>query len=387
MKTIYIDNNATTKPAEKVIEEMLPFYTDFWANPSSMHTFGGQLSSHIENARKKMAKIINAKWPSEIVITSGGTESDNAAILSAVHTNPDKKHIVITAVEHPAVKNLAQDLGKQGYEITELKVDNKGNINLAELENAITENTAIVSIMWANNETGVIFPIEKIAKICSDKNVIFHTDAVQAVGKIHIDVQKTPVDFLSVSGHKLHGPKGIGFLYIRKGTKFHPLIIGGHQERGKRGGTENVPSIIGMGVACNIAQKEMEDENSRVKKLRDKLEKGILESIPNTKINGDAKNRLPNTTSIAFEYIEGESILLMLNEYGICASSGSACTSGSLEPSHVLRAMNIPFTMAHGSIRFSLSIYNNEEEIDYILEKLPPIVKKLRKISPFRTRP
>jgi len=384
MKTIYLDNNATTRVAPEVIEAMIPYYRDMWGNPSSMHSFGGQLGKEIEKAREQMATLIGAKRPSEIIITSGGTESDNAAVMGTLLSYPEKKHIITTTVEHPAIRILAQDLAKRGYEITELGVDRKGALNLDELRSAIREDTAIVTVMWANNETGVIFPIDEIATICSEAGVPFHTDAVQAAGKIPINVQKTAVDFLSVSGHKLHGPKGIGFLYIRRGSKFRPLIIGGHQERGRRGGTENVPGIIGLGTACGLAIKHVNDENSQVKMLRDRLEKKIIKSIPHAEINGDGSPRLPNTTSIAFEFIEGESILLMLNENGICASSGSACTSGSLEPSHVLRGMNVPFTMAHGSIRFSLSIYNTEAEIDYVTQKLPFIIEELRKISPFR---
>jgi len=384
MKTIYLDNNATTRVAPEVIEAMIPYYREMWGNPSSMHSFGGHLGKEIEKAREKMAALIGAKRPSEIVITSGGTESDNAAVMGTLLSYPEKKHIITTTVEHPAIRLLTQDLAKRGYEITELGVDRKGALNLDELRSAIREDTAIVTIMWANNETGVIFPIDEIATICSEAGVPFHTDAVQAAGKIPINVQKTPIDFLSVSGHKLHGPKGIGFLYIRRGSKFRPLIIGGHQERGRRGGTENVPGIIGLGAACELAIKHLSNEKSQVKLLRDRLEKKIIESIPHAEINGDGSPRLPNTTSIAFEFIEGESILLMLNENGICASSGSACTSGSLEPSHVLRGMNVPFTMAHGSIRFSLSIYNTEAEIDYVIQKLPSIIENLRKISPFR---
>lgn len=384
MKTIYVDSNATTRIAPEVIEAMMPFYTELWGNPSSMHNFGGQIGRHIDDARKKMVSLIGAKRDSEIVITSGGTESDNAAIMGTLLSHPEKRHIITTQVEHPAVRNLCQGLEKNGYNVSWIGVDGEGSLNLNALKSSLREDTAIVSIMWANNETGVIFPIKEIAEICEDAGVPFHTDAVQAVGKIPIDVKDSPIDFLSVSGHKLHGPKGVGFLYIRRGTKFHPYIIGGHQERGRRGGTENVPSIIGLGMASELALKNIGDEDARVKNLRDRLEKGILEKIPNAKVNGNTESRLPNTTSIAFENIEGESILLMLNEYGICASSGSACTSGSLEPSHVLRAMKVPFTMAHGSIRFSLSIYNTKEEIDYILEVLPPIIKKLRAISPFK---
>lgn len=384
MKTIYVDNNATTKVAPEVVETMLPYFNDLWGNPSSMHTFGGQLSKDIEYAREKMAALIGAKRASTIIMTSGGTESDNTAVLGTLLANGDKRHIITSTVEHPAVRSLGQDLAKRGYEITELGVDREGRLDLDDIRKAIRSDTAIVSIMWANNETGVLFPVGEISQICAEAGVPFHTDAVQAVGKIPIDVEKYPIDFLSVSGHKLHGPKGVGFLYARKGTKFHPYIIGGHQERGRRGGTENVPSIIGLGRAAELAMKNLEDENGRVRELRGRLEKGLLETIPDCKVNGDTKNRLPNTTSIAFEYVEGESILLMLNEYGICASSGSACTSGSLEPSHVLKAMKVPFTMAHGSIRFSLSVYNTADEIDYIIDKMPGILMKLRSISPFK---
>ncbi len=384
MRTVYLDNNATTAVAPEVLEAMLPFYTEMYGNPSSMHTFGGQVTAHIDKAREKCAALIGAKRASDIVFTSGGTEGDNASIMGTLLAYPEKKHIVTSAVEHPAVRSLCQSLAKRGYEVTEVGVDEMGRLDVAELERAIRVDTAIVSIMWANNETGVIFPIEKIASICVAKGVPFHTDAVQAVGKVPINVTEVPVDFLSVSSHKLHGPKGIGFLYIKRGAKFNPFVIGGHQERGKRGGTENVPAIVGMGKACELAMQHMDEENTRVKAMRDRLEAGILSSITNARVHGDTTSRLPNTTNIGFEYIEGEAILLLMNEHGICASSGSACTSGSLEPSHVLRAMKIPFTRAHGSIRFSLSIYNTDADIDYTLEKLPAIMERLRSISPFK---
>lgn len=383
MKTIYLDNNATTQIAPEVLEAMMPFYKELWGNPSSMYTFGGEVAKHIERAREKMAELIGAPRASDIVITSCGTESDNAAIMSALHTQPGKKHIIISAVEHPAVRSLCKDLSNRGFETTELPVDNAGRLNLDDLRNAIRSDTAIVSIMWANNETGTIFPIEEISEICAAKGVLFHTDAVQAAGKIPINVSRTPIDFLAVSGHKLHAPKGVGFLYVKRGVKFHPLIIGGHQERNRRGGTENVASIVALGRACELALERMNDENTRVKKLRDHLEREIMNAIPKTTINGDVEHRLPNTTSIGFEFIEGEAILLLLNEFGICASSGSACTSGSLEPSHVLRAMDVPFTRAHGSIRLSLSYYNTEKEIETVLKELPPIIEKLRALSPF----
>ena len=381
-KVIYVDNNATTKVAPEVFEAMLPYFKEDYGNPSSMHTFGGKVDRNIKEARTSVASLLGAA-PEEIVFTSSGTESDNTAIWAAIQSNPDKKHIITSRVEHPAVKNLFEYLSKNGYRVTFIPVDSKGRLDMDYLYRNLTDNTAIVTIMWANNESGVIFPIEKISQIVKERGAVFHTDAVQAVGKIPIDLNKIDVDMLSLSGHKLHGPKGVGALYVRKGTKFSPFLIGGHQESGRRGGTENVASIVGLGKASELAADYMEEENTRVKQLRNKLESEMLKQIPNTIINGDRENRLPNTTNVSFEYVEGESILLMMDELGICASSGSACTSGSLEPSHVLRAMGVPFTAAHGSIRFSLSIYNTEEEIDFIIEKLPPIIKRLREMSPF----
>ncbi|MES0445175.1 MAG: cysteine desulfurase NifS [Desulfobacterales bacterium] len=382
MKVIYVDNNATTKVAPEVFEAMLPYFKEDYGNPSSMHTFGGKVDRNIKEARTSVASLLGAA-PEEIVFTSSGTESDNTAIWAAIQSNPDKKHIITSRVEHPAVKNLFEYLSKNGYRVTFIPVDSKGRLDMDYLYENLTDNTAIVTIMWANNESGVIFPIEKISQIVKERGAVFHTDAVQAVGKIPIDLNKIDVDMLSLSGHKLHGPKGVGALYVRKGTKFSPFLIGGHQESGRRGGTENVASIVGLGKASELAADYMEEENTRVKQLRNKLESEMQKQIPNTIINGDRENRLPNTTNVSFEYVEGESILLMMDELGICASSGSACTSGSLEPSHVLRAMGVPFTAAHGSIRFSLSIYNTEEEIDFIIEKLPPIIKRLRGMSPF----
>jgi len=382
MKVIYVDNNATTKVAPEVLEAMLPYLKEYYGNPSSMHTFGGKVDRNIKEARTSVASLLGAA-PEEIVFTSCGTESDSTAIRAAILSNPDKKHIITTRVEHPAVKNLFEYLSKNGYRVTFVPVDNKGRLDMDYLYKNLTDNTAIVSIMWANNESGVIFPIEEISRAVKERGTVFHTDAVQAVGKIPIDLNKIDVDMLSLSGHKLHGPKGVGALYVRKGTKFSPFLIGGHQESGRRGGTENVASIVGLGKASELAAAYIEEENTRVKQLRDKLESEILKQIPNAIINGDRENRLPNTTNVSFEYVEGESILLMMDEFGICASSGSACTSGSLEPSHVLRAMGVPFTAAHGSIRFSLSIYNTEEEIDFIIEKLPPIIERLREMSPF----
>ena len=382
MKTVYVDNNATTKVAPEVLEAMLPYFSDFYGNPSSMHFFGGQVQRKVNEAREKVADLLGAD-PSEIVFTSCGTESDNAAILGTLDSYPEKRHFVTSRVEHPAVGNVATYLGRKGYRITELSVDREGKLDLDELKEALADGTGIVSIMYANNETGVVFPIEEIGQIVKEKGIPLHTDAVQTVGKIPLNLEKSTIDLLSLSGHKLHAPKGIGVLYIRKGTKFSPFLIGGHQEKGRRGGTENVPYIIALGKACELAKKNMKDENTRVKALRDYLEQKILEKIPNVLVNGDSNHRLPNTVSVSFEYVEGESILLMLSDLGICASSGSACTSGSLEPSHVLRAMGVPFTAAHGSIRFSLSVYNTKEEMNHIIEHLPPIIQRLRDISPF----
>jgi len=382
VKTVYVDNNATTKVAPEVLGEMLPYFSELYGNPSSMHFFGGQVQKKVNEAREKVADLLGAD-PSEIVFTSCGTESDNAAILGTLDSYPERQHLITSRVEHPAVGNVSTYLGRKGYRVTELSVDREGRLDLDELRESFTDQTALVTIMYANNETGVIFPIEEIGEIVKAKGIPFHTDAVQTVGKIPINMKKLKVDMLSVSGHKLHAPKGIGVLYIRKGTKFSPFMIGGHQEKGRRGGTENVPYIVGLGKACELAKKHLDEENTRVKVLRDYLEVKILEKIPNTLINGDQLNRLPNTVSVSFEYVEGESILLLLSDLGICASSGSACTSGSLEPSHVLRAMGVPFTAAHGSIRFSLSIYNTKEEMDYIIEHLPPIIQRLRDISPF----
>lgn len=382
MKTIYVDNNATTRVAPEVVEEMSPYFSELYGNPSSMHFFGGQVQTKVEEARERVAGLIGAR-PQEIIFTSCGTESDNTAIMSALESNPEKRHVVTTRVEHPAVKNLVGQLKREGYRVTELPVDRDGLLSMDEVSRVIAEDTAIVSVMWANNETGVLFPVEEIANLAKRRGAIFHTDAVQAVGKIPINLVESQIDMLSLSGHKLHAPKGIGVIYVRRGTRFSPYIIGGHQEEGRRGGTENVPYIIGMGKACELAANHLEDMNVRVKGLRDKLENGLLGKIPNSIVNGDRDQRLPNTSSISFEYVEGESILLKLSDKGICASSGSACTSGSLEPSHVLRAMGVPFTAAHGSIRFSLSSYNTEEEIDFILKVMPSIIEKLRAISPF----
>jgi len=382
MPIIYLDNNATTRVAPEVLEAMLPFFSENYGNPSSAHSFGGKVAKHISGAREKVAQLIGAQ-PEEILFTSCGTESDSTAIRAAVKSNPDKKHIITTRVEHPAVKNLCEHLAREGYRVTSVPVDRSGRLDLDFLYQNLTPDTAIVSIMWANNETGTLFPIEEISRRVRERGIVFHTDAVQAAGKIPIDLKDVNVDMLSISGHKIHAPKGVGALYIRRGTKFFPFLPGGHQEGGRRAGTENVASIVGLGRACELAAGHFDAQLRDVERLRDRLETGLLKQIPNALLNGDPQHRLPNTTSISFEFVEGESILLMMDALGICASSGSACTSGSLEPSHVLRAMGVPFTAAHGSIRFSLSVYNTEQEIDFVIEKMPPIIERLRAMSPF----
>ena len=347
-----------------------------------MHSFGGAVGRAIAGAREQVAALINAD-PSEIVFTSCGTESDSTAVFSAIRSQPDKKHLITTRVEHPAIKNLYEYLAKTGYRVTWVPVDGEGVLDLDYLKAHLSGDTALVSVMWANNETGVMFPIEEIADLLRRRGILFHSDAVQAVGKIPVDVQKTGLDMMSLSGHKLHAPKGVAALYVKKGTRFSPFMIGGHQEKNRRGGTENTAAIIGLGRACELAAGHLAEMNTRVRALRDRLESGLLNAIPNALRNGKKDGRLPNTANISFEYIEGEAILLMMDQLGICASSGSACTSGSLEPSHVLRAMGVPFTAAHGSIRFSLSTYNTEAEVDFVVKNLPPIIERLRNMSPF----
>ena len=389
MKIVYLDNNATTRVAPEVVEKMLPFFTERYGNPSSIHTFGGSVMPEIEEARRQVAELIGAEFrnreniATEILFTSCGTEADNAAILSALATQNGRKKIVTSRIEHPAILSLCKELDRKGYEIVTVGVDGQGRVNLDDFRNAVDENTAIVSMMWANNEIGNIYPVEEIAEIAHAKGALFHTDAVQAVGKIPIDMSRNSIDFLSLSGHKLHAPKGVGVLYVRRGVRFHPFLIGGHQEMGRRGGTENAASVIGLGEAARLAKNIMDREVIELAELRDRLEKGLLERIPKIRINGDVLSRLPNTSSVSFEFIEGESILMLLDAFGICASSGSACTTGSLEPSHVLRAMGLPYTAAHGTIRFSFSRYNTVEDVDFVLEKLPPIIERLRQISPY----
>ncbi|MEB3336963.1 MAG: cysteine desulfurase NifS [Leptolyngbyaceae bacterium] len=377
---IYLDNNATTQVDPEVVEAILPYLTQYYGNPSSMHSFGGQVGKALKQARGQVAALLGAE-ASEIIFTSCGTEGNNTAIRAAIAAQPDRKHLITTQVEHACVLNLFKQLEKQGYTVTYLSVNRKGQLDLMELEAAMTGNTALVSTMYANNETGTVFPIEQIGAIAKEYGATFHVDAVQVAGKLPLNMKTSTIDLLTISGHKLHAPKGVGALFVRRGFRFRPLLIGGHQERGRRAGTENVAGIVGLGKAAELAQLHLADVATE-KKLRDRLEKGLL-AIPDTEINGDRKNRLPNTTNIGFKYIEGEAILLSLDQHGICASSGSACTSGSLEPSHVLRAMGLPYTILHGSIRFSLSRYTTEAEIDRILAVMPGIVERLRAMSPF----
>ncbi len=382
MSVIYLDNNATTMVDPAVVEAMTPFFTEYYGNPSSMHTFGGQVAKPLAKAREQVAELIGC-LPEEIIFTSCGTEADNTAIRSALEAQPEKRHIITTKVEHPAVLNLAKHLVKKGYHLTLLGVDAEGMIDLDELRDAMRDDTALVSIMWANNETGTIFPIEEAAEIAKSRGALFHTDAVQAVGKVPMNISDTSVDMLALSGHTLHAPKGVGALYVRKRVPYRPFIYGGHQEKGRRAGTEAVPSIIGPGKACEIAGANIETERTEVKALRDRLADGLMGAIADARLNGHPVERLPNTANISFKFVEGEAILLLMNEFGICASSGSACTSGSLEPSHVLRAMGIPFTYAHGSIRFSLSRFNTADEVDLVIKELPPIIERLRVLSPY----
>ncbi|MFA4985235.1 MAG: cysteine desulfurase NifS [Candidatus Brocadiia bacterium] len=386
-KVVYLDNNATTRVAPEVVEEMNPFLTEFYGNPSSMHSFGGNVAHEITRARERVAALFNCS-PDEIVFTASGSEGDNHAIRGTLEAYPDKKHIITTRVEHPAVLNTCQYYARKGYHLTMLPVDRKGRLNPQDLRDAITDETAVVSIMYANNEIGNVYPVRELAHICKEKGVVFHTDAVQVAGKLSLDTHDIAADLISISGHKLHAPKGIGALYIRRGTRVRPLVIGGHQENGRRAGTENVPYIVALGRAAELAMKNIAAETRSVAVLRDKLESGLLAKIKNSEVNGDTENRLPNTSNISFEFVEGEAILLLLNERGICASSGSACTSGSLEPSHVLRAMGVPFTRVHGSVRFSLSRYTTEDEIDFTIQAVPPIIARLMSISPYSdTRP
>ncbi len=383
MADIYLDNNATTQCDPAVVEAMLPYFSEQFGNPSSMHSFGNQVGFALKKARKSVQRLLGAEHDSEIIFTSCGSESDSTAILSALRAQPERREIITTVVEHPAVLNLCEFLETEGYTVHRLKVDERGRLDLEEYRALLSDNVAVVSVMWANNETGTIFPVLEMAQMADDAGIMFHTDAVQAVGKIPIELEGSPIHMLSLSGHKLHAPKGVGVLYLKRGTRFRPLLRGGHQERGRRAGTENVSAIIGLGVAAELALENLEHENTVVKAMRDRLQEGILAAVPHAFATGDVGNRLPNTANIAFEYIEGEAILLLLNKMGIAASSGSACTSGSLEPSHVMMAMGIPYTAAHGTVRFSLSRYNTMEEVERVIEAVPPVVAQLRKLSPY----
>ncbi|WP_029010969.1 cysteine desulfurase NifS [Azospirillum halopraeferens] len=384
MTGIYLDNNATTRVDPLVLAEMLPLFTEQFGNPSSMHGFGAAVGGKVEWARQQVQALLGAAHDSEIVFTSGGTESDNTAILSTLEAFPKKREIITSVVEHPAVLALCEYLEKKrGYTVHRIPVDGKGNLDTDAYDRALSENVAIVSIMWANNETGTLFPVEELARKARAAGALFHTDAVQAVGKIPMRLADSAIDLLSLSGHKLHAPKGIGALYVKRGTRFRPMMRGGHQERSRRAGTENAPGIVGLGAAAELALHHMADENTRVRALRDRLERGLLAAIPNCFVTGNPDNRLPNTCNIAFEFIEGEAILLLLNEHGIAASSGSACTSGSLEPSHVMRAMGVPYTAAHGATRFSLSRDTTDAEIDTVIKVMPGIIARLRALSPY----
>ena len=381
-RVIYLDNNATTRTAPEAVQAMLPYFSEYYGNASSIHKFGGRLAKVVEEGRAKVAAFLGAD-PSEIIFTSCGTEGDNAAILSALDVCPKRRKIVISTVEHPAILNLGKDLERRGYTVVKIPVDNLGRLDMERARETIDENTAVVSVMWANNETGNLYPVEELAELAHRAGALFHTDAVQAAGKVPFKLRDMEIDMLSVSGHKFHAPKGIGALYVRRGVRFRPFVVGGHQERGRRAGTENVPYIVGMGVAAELALASFDKENTFVRKLRDDLQARLTAAIPNVRVNGDQEHRLPNTTNLSFEYIEGESILMHMDIYGICASSGSACTTGSLEPSHVMRAMGVPYTAAHGAIRFSFSRYNTQEDVDAVVDVMPGIISKIREISPY----
>lgn len=378
---VYFDNNATTRVLPEVAAAMQPYLTELYGNPSSIHRFGAQVAEKINEARMRVASLIGAADPIEIIFTSCGTEGDNAAIRGMLEARPDKRHIVTTQVEHPAVLGLCQHLEKRGYRITWLRVNQQGMLDLEELRNALADDTALVSVMLANNETGVIFPIDKIGEIVKARGIPFHVDAVQAAGKIPLQAKARPVDLLTISGHKFHAPKGIGALYVRRGVTFPPFIVGGHQEKNRRAGTENVPGIVGMGVAAEVAQRNLAQEAEGIRALRDQLEQGLLQSCPDCRVNGGGSERLPNTSNISFRYLEGESILVLLDQFGICASTGSACTAGSSEPSHVLRAMGIAPDWLQGAVRFSLSHFSTAEEVRYVNEKVPLIVQRLQGLS------
>jgi cysteine desulfurase len=378
---IYFDNNATTRVSPEVFEAMAPFLTELYGNPSSIHRFGSQVAQKISDARAQIAALIGAADPVEVVFTSCGTEGDNTAIRGMLEARPDKRHIVTSQVEHPAVLGLCQHLEKKGYRVTWLGVDEEGRLDLDELSDSLTDDTALVSLMAANNETGVMFPVAQIGEIVKQKEIPFHVDAVQVAGKLALDVKNSPIDLLTISGHKFYAPKGIGALYVRRGLTLPPFMIGGHQEKNRRAGTENVAGIVAMGRAAELAVSRLEEDSKHIRALRDQLEDGVLRSCPDAKINGDRESRLPNTANISFRYLEGEAILVLLDQYGICASTGSACTAGSAEPSHVLRAMRVAPDWLQGAIRFSLSRFNTEEEVRCVSEKMPLIVQRLQGLS------
>jgi cysteine desulfurase len=380
---VYLDNNATTKIAPEVVTEMMPYLTEIYGNPSSMHDFGVPVSEALNVARRRVQNFIGAAKDSEIIFTACATESDNTAIYSALQAYPERKEIITSAVEHPAILQVCAFLEEHGYVIHRVPVDSHGRLDMDFYKSRLSDRVALVSIMWANNETGTVFPVPELARLAHEKGILFHTDAVQAIGKLKVDVKNLDIDMLSFSGHKIHAPKGVGVLYVKYGTRFRNFMRGGHQERGRRAGTENVASIVALGKACELSGQHIDYMQTEVARLRDKLQNGLLKQIPKSFVTGDVENRTANTCNIAFEYIEGESILLLLNQCGIAASSGSACTSGSLEPSHVMMAMKIPYTAAHGTVRFSLSRYTTEEEIDYVLEKVPALIAKLREMSPY----
>ncbi|WP_394153682.1 cysteine desulfurase NifS [Vibrio maritimus] len=380
---VYLDNNATTRVDPKVVSTMMPYLEHYYGNPSSIHALGAQVGKSIQRAREQVQALIGAEHSSEIVFTSCATEATTTAILSAIEATPSRKTIITSQVEHPATLDLCMNLERKGYKIVWIGVDKFGAFDFASYLDALSDDVAIVSVMWANNETGTLFPIEKIASAAKTVNAQVHIDAVQAVGKIPVDIGCLDVDMLSLSGHKFHAPKGVGALYLRRGTRFRPLMRGGHQERGRRAGTENAAGIIALGAAAEIAAQSLVDSSSQIAVLRDRLEQGILATIPNTFVTGSPSYRVPNTSNIAVEYVEGEALLLLLNQQGIAASSGSACTSGSLEPSHVMKAMDIPYTAAHGTLRFSLSKFTTESDIERVLAVLPAIVERLRALSPY----
>ena len=380
-EVIYFDNNATTRLAPEALEAMQPYLTELYGNPSSIHGFGSQVARKIQEAREQIAALLGAADPVEVVFTSCGAEGDNAAIRGILEASPGKRHIVTTQVEHPAVLALCQYLEKRGYRVTWLKVDEEGMLDPDELRDALTDDTALVSVMYANNETGVIFPIDAIGEIVKARSIPFHVDAVQVAGKIPLNLQTGPVDLLTISGHKFHGPKGVGALYIRRGITFHPFIVGGHQERNRRGGTENVAGIVGMGMAAEVALKHLGEEDGKVRPLRDQLERSLLDACPGCRVNGHREKRIPNTSNVSFKFLEGEAILVLLDQCGICASTGSACTAGSVEPSHVLRAMGVPPDWIQGAVRFSLSRYSTEQEVRFVSEKVSLIVQRLQGLS------